>query len=90
MSPLGFDTNLMYNFIAKRFRNTNIKVQEQALNWLQMLTRLEITIPLIQLFSMFDDGISIKENTLINTDIDNQSRVIHKNELNVDKAIISE
>ncbi|XP_078033882.1 UNC-79 domain-containing protein [Augochlora pura] len=59
MSPLGFDTKKMYNFVAKRFVNTCAKVQEQALNWLQTLTMLEISIPLCQLFSMFSDGVAV-------------------------------
>ncbi|KAG7202977.1 hypothetical protein KM043_010111 [Ampulex compressa] len=59
MSPLGFDAKKMYNFVAKRFINTCAKVQEQALNWLQTLTMLEITIPLCQLFSMFSDGVTV-------------------------------
>lgn len=65
MSPLGFDAKKMYNFVAKRFINTSPKVQEQALNWLQTLTMLEIMIPLCQLFSMFSDGVAVmgKMNT---------------------------
>ncbi|XP_076235457.1 UNC-79 domain-containing protein [Calliopsis andreniformis] len=59
MSPLGFDAKRMYNFVAKRFINTCAKVQEQALNWLQTLTMLEISIPLCQLFSMFSDGVAV-------------------------------
>ncbi|XP_076284317.1 UNC-79 domain-containing protein isoform X2 [Lasioglossum baleicum] len=59
MSPLGFNTKKMYNFVAKRFVNTCAKVQEQALNWLQTLTMLEISIPLCQLFSMFSDGVAV-------------------------------
>lgn len=59
MSPLGFDAKKMYNFVAKRFVNTCAKVQEQALNWLQTLTMLEISIPLCQLFSMFSDGVAV-------------------------------
>ncbi|KOX78817.1 Protein unc-79 like protein, partial [Melipona quadrifasciata] len=59
MSPLGFDAKKMYNFVAKRFVNTCAKVQEQALNWLQTLTMLEISIPLCQLFSMFRDRVAV-------------------------------
>lgn len=36
MSPLGFDDKQIYNFIANRFSKTATKVQEQALNWLQV------------------------------------------------------
>lgn len=62
MSPLGFDAKKMYNFVAKRFVNTSAKVQEQALNWLQTLTMLEIMIPLSQLFSIFSDGVAIMQS----------------------------
>lgn len=58
MSPLGFDAKKMYSFVAKRFANTTAKVQEQALNWLQTLTMLDIMIPLEQLFTMFNDGVT--------------------------------
>lgn len=36
MSPLGFDSKKMYNFVVIRFKNTSAKVQEQALHWLQV------------------------------------------------------
>lgn len=62
MSPLGFDAKKMYNFVAKRFVNTSAKVQEQALNWLQTLTMLEIMIPLSQLFSIFSDGVAVMQS----------------------------
>lgn len=62
MSPLGFDAKKMYNFVAKRFVNTSAKVQEQALNWLQTLTMLEIMIPLGQLFSIFRDGVAVMQS----------------------------
>jgi len=62
MNSLGFDTKKMYNFVAKRFINTSAKVQEQALNWLQTLTMLEITMPLDQLFSIFSDGIAVMQS----------------------------
>ncbi|XP_011502414.1 PREDICTED: protein unc-79 homolog, partial [Ceratosolen solmsi marchali] len=65
MSPLGFDTKKIYNFIVKRFKSTNAKIEQQALNWLQTLTILEITIPLPHLFSMFNDGTSINENLIL-------------------------
>jgi hypothetical protein len=65
MSPLGFDMKKMYNFIATRFNNSNATTEVQALNWLQMLTILEITIPLSHLFAMFNDGTSINENIIL-------------------------
>lgn len=36
MSPLGFDSKKMYQFVASRFQKTDVKVQEQALRWLQV------------------------------------------------------
>ena len=78
MSPLGFDTTKMYNFMAKRFINTSAIVQEQALNWLQILTMLEIMIPLSLLFSMFKDGIEAMQNVgSTNYSNDNVMKIIH-------------
>lgn len=59
MSPLGFDAKTMYNFVQIRFEKTTAKVQQQALHWLQILSKLEILIPLSQLFAMFGDGVRI-------------------------------
>lgn len=59
LDPLGNDAKAMYNFITIRFEKTTSKVQMQALHWLQVLTRLEILIPLQQLFMMFGDGVRI-------------------------------
>ena len=57
MSPLGFDSNQMYHFIAKRFVNSSEDVQEQTLSWLQLLSSLSITIPIYQLLEMLQDGV---------------------------------
>jgi hypothetical protein len=62
LDPLGFDVSKMYNFITIRFEKTTAKVQMQALHWLQVLTRLEILIPLQQLFTMFGDGVRIMKH----------------------------
>jgi hypothetical protein len=62
LDPLGFDAKAMYNFITIRFEKTTAKVQMQALHWLQVLTRLEILIPLTQLFTMFGDGVRIMKH----------------------------
>ncbi|XP_021924860.1 protein unc-79 homolog isoform X4 [Zootermopsis nevadensis] len=59
MSPLGFDAKKLYQFVAVRFKKTSAKVQEQALNWLQILTVLDIVIPLSQLFAMFNEGVRV-------------------------------
>lgn len=79
MSPLGFDSKKMYNFVARNFTDVNVKVQEQALNWLQTLTMLGITIPLSLIFSMFRDGISIITNI---TQVNNRSKENNRDRLN--------
>ncbi|XP_055321973.1 protein unc-79 homolog isoform X3 [Sitodiplosis mosellana] len=62
MSPLGFDAKTMYNFVSIRFEKTTSKVQEQALHWLQVISKLEILIPLTQLFAMFGNGVRIMKH----------------------------
>lgn len=62
MSPLGLDAKTMYNFVAIRFEKTTAKVQQQALHWLQVISRLGILIPLTQLFDMFGDGVRIMKH----------------------------
>ena len=57
MSPLGFDAKEMYQFISERFIGTNVEVQRQALQWLQLLCLLNIQIPMEILFDMFTEGI---------------------------------
>ncbi len=46
MSPLGFDAKEMYQFISERFVGTKAEIQRQALQWLQKLCLLNITIPI--------------------------------------------
>lgn len=63
ISPLGFDANKMYHFVAEKFEQPSAQVQDQALHWLQVLTVLEITIPLSLLFSIFETGVNVlKDN----------------------------
>ncbi|KAK8775211.1 hypothetical protein V5799_031444 [Amblyomma americanum] len=57
LSPLGFNIKQMYGFLTARFENTTVQVQEQALYWLQILTMLEVPVPLNLLFSMFTSGV---------------------------------
>lgn len=64
LSPLGFTTSNMYQFITKRFKNTTSPVQEQSLYWIQILTLLEVPIPLKLLLEMFKSGVeSLKAYT---------------------------
>ncbi|XP_071543773.1 protein unc-79 homolog isoform X4 [Panulirus ornatus] len=58
MSPLGFDASQMYRFISIRFNKTSASVQEQTLSWLQILTSLNIVIPMTLLLKMFSEGVS--------------------------------
>ncbi|XP_064117132.1 protein unc-79 homolog isoform X3 [Macrobrachium nipponense] len=58
MSPLGFDANQMYRFISVRFVNTSASVQEQTLSWLQILSSIDIVIPMNLLLTMFHDGVT--------------------------------
>ncbi|KAK3873352.1 hypothetical protein Pcinc_021639 [Petrolisthes cinctipes] len=62
MSPLGFDAVTMYQFISVRFSNTSASVQEQTLSWLQILSSLNIVIPMTLLLSIFSDGASSLRN----------------------------
>ncbi|XP_022658130.1 protein unc-79 homolog isoform X4 [Varroa destructor] len=63
LSPLGFEIKQMYSFLTQRFDCTSARVQEQALFWLQIITQLEVPVPLSLLFSMFKQGVeSSKKN----------------------------
>ncbi|XP_054711004.1 protein unc-79 homolog [Uloborus diversus] len=57
LSPLGFDTKQMYKFLSMRFQSTSSPVQEQALYWLQILTMLEVPVPMELLYEMFMNGV---------------------------------
>lgn len=76
MSPLGFDAQKMYHFVAVRFEKTSSKVQEQALHWLQTLTMLEITIPLQLLFSIFGEAVKYLKG--MDSDVEDKSVKQHK------------
>ncbi|KAG4066741.1 hypothetical protein HA402_012808 [Bradysia odoriphaga] len=69
-NPLGFDAKTLYNFVTIRFEKTTAKVQQQALHWLQILSKLEILIPLSQLFAMFGDGVRIMKQLEMNKEKD--------------------
>lgn len=44
MSPLGFNAKKMYQFVEYRFQKTTAKVQQQALQWLQVTLTLNISL----------------------------------------------
>jgi hypothetical protein len=54
LSPLGFTTKQMYEFISKRLDNCTPSVQEQALSWMQVLTMLEVPVPIKLLLTMLE------------------------------------
>ncbi|KAI5736841.1 hypothetical protein M8J76_007669 [Diaphorina citri] len=58
LSILGVEAKKIYQFVAIRFKQTSPRVVEQTLSWLQILTILEIAIPLHLLFSFFEDGVT--------------------------------
>ncbi|XP_057672302.1 protein unc-79 homolog isoform X3 [Diorhabda carinulata] len=70
MSPLGFNAKKMFQFVSFRFQKTSAKVQQQALQWLQTLTLLEIIIPLNLLFTIFGEGVSFMKEGIVESDGD--------------------
>lgn len=62
LSPLGFTTKQMYEFITVRLDNTSATVQDQALSWIQMLTMLEVPIPIKLLITMLQSGLKSLAN----------------------------
>ena len=57
MSPLPFLLDKMYHFIAERFESPDQQIQEQGLQWLQILTSVDIAIPFLLLLTMFRVGL---------------------------------
>ncbi|KAH9514229.1 Protein unc-79 [Bulinus truncatus] len=57
MCPLPFTLVKMYNFISDRFNDASAAVMEQALQWLQILSSLDIVIPMHQILKMFKCGV---------------------------------
>ncbi|XP_056646981.1 protein unc-79 homolog isoform X3 [Diorhabda sublineata] len=70
MSPLGFNAKKMFQFVSFRFQKTSAKVQQQALQWLQTLTLLEIIIPLNLLFTIFGEGVSFMKEGIVESNGD--------------------
>ncbi|KFM70419.1 Protein unc-79-like protein, partial [Stegodyphus mimosarum] len=48
----------MYKFLSMRFKTHSAAIQEQALYWLQILSALEVPVPLELLYDMFMNGVS--------------------------------
>ncbi|XP_064622108.1 protein unc-79 homolog isoform X4 [Lineus longissimus] len=71
MCPLPFSVDRMYGFVTDRFDETTASVQEQALLWMQILSSLEIIIPLHLLVHMFQSGVQ----SLIDAKLEQQAAV---------------
>ncbi|XP_025104233.1 protein unc-79 homolog isoform X4 [Pomacea canaliculata] len=57
MCPLPFTLEKMYNFVSNRFEDPSASVQEQVLQWLQILSSLDIIIPMHLLLKIFKSGV---------------------------------
>ena len=55
---IPFNRELMYRFVSERFEGTSSTVQEQSLSWLQILSELDVSIPMSTLVSMFHAGLN--------------------------------
>jgi len=44
MSPLSFGAEKMYHFISDRFDGTSVAVQEQCLEWLQVIKSNSLSV----------------------------------------------
>ena len=62
LSPLGFTTKQMYEFISIRLEDTSPPVIEQALSWIQILTLLEVPVPIKLLLTMLTSAMSSLSN----------------------------
>ena len=58
MSPLGFDAQQMFRFLSVRFEATNLRIQQQTLNWLQLLSSLHISVNISLLVNIFEEGVT--------------------------------
>ena len=75
MSPLGFDAQQMFRFLAVRFRGTHLRVQQQTLNWLQLLSSLHIVVPIDLLVNIFQEGVNtskLDDNDMMNLGLSHQ------------------
>lgn len=58
MSPLGFDAQQMFRFLSVRFEGTNLRIQQQSLDWLQLLSSLTISVNISLLVNIFEEGVT--------------------------------
>nr|CDS16594.1 protein unc 79 [Echinococcus granulosus] len=56
--PFPFLPAKVYHFAGERFIDATAPVQDQVLSWLEILTAVEVAIPMKELFTMFRSGVS--------------------------------
>uniref|UniRef100_A0A5K3EPD0 Zf-AD domain-containing protein n=1 Tax=Mesocestoides corti TaxID=53468 RepID=A0A5K3EPD0_MESCO len=56
--PFPFLPAKVYHFASERFLDATVPVQDQVLSWLEILTAVEVAIPVKELFTMFRSGVS--------------------------------
>ncbi|VDL19536.1 unnamed protein product [Hymenolepis diminuta] len=67
--PFPFLPAKVYHFASERFVDATAPVQDQVLSWLEILTTVEVAIPMKELFTMFRNGVAsfLKAGTLTDT-----------------------
>jgi len=56
MSPLPFLADKIYHFLFARFESVDPYIQEQGLQWLQILTSVDVAVPFITILKAFMVG----------------------------------
>ncbi|CAH8437681.1 unnamed protein product [Dicrocoelium dendriticum] len=69
--PFPFLPQKVYHFAAESFINTPAAVQDQALAWLEILTTVEVPIPMKELLTMFRNGVESFQTEILMPDICN-------------------
>ncbi|TGZ74785.1 hypothetical protein CRM22_000752 [Opisthorchis felineus] len=69
--PFPFLPQKVYHFAAERFISTPPSVQDQALAWLEILTSVEVPIPMKELLTMFRNGVEGFQTELLLPENDN-------------------
>ena len=65
MSPLPFLIDKMFHFIQLRFESNDQHIQEQGLQWLQILTSIDIAIPVFVLLNMIKVNVLVSHMTSV-------------------------
>ncbi|XP_077992141.1 protein unc-79 homolog [Glandiceps talaboti] len=57
LGPLPFTAEKMFAFVVRKFEDTSPEEQEQGLVWMQILSQLDVVVPLPLVLSMFSKGV---------------------------------